>query len=61
MEKQKRLLSLDIARGFDMFFIMGVEELGTVLFNLLGWGWMAKQMHHPYCSSRCSGLPSSFR
>ena len=48
MEKQKRLLSLDIARGFDMFFIMGVEELGTVLFGLLGWEWMAKQMHHPY-------------
>ena len=45
--EKKRLASLDIARGFDMIWIMGLEEVVIALAGLLGWDWLAKQMHHP--------------
>ena len=38
--QQKRLLSLDALRGFDMFWIIGGEKLFVALFVLTGWtGW----------------------
>lgn len=44
-----RLVSLDILRGFDMFFISGGEELFHALAKATGWAWavwMATQMNH---------------
>ena len=50
MEKQnRRLLSLDALRGFDMFFIMGGAALFTslaVLFPNSFFQVIAYQMHH---------------
>lgn len=46
----KRLLSLDALRGFDMFWIMGGEEIFHVLAKTTGWGWavvIADQFSHP--------------
>lgn len=46
----KRLLSLDTLRGFDMFWIMGGEEIFAVLAKTTGWAWaifMADQFTHP--------------
>ena len=46
----KRLLSLDTLRGFDMFWIMGGEEIFHVLAKTTGWAWaifMADQFTHP--------------
>ena len=46
----KRLLSLDTLRGFDMFWIMGGEEVFQVLAKTTGWAWaifMADQFTHP--------------
>ncbi|WP_338868851.1 DUF5009 domain-containing protein [Spirosoma sp. SC4-14] len=46
----KRLLSLDTLRGFDMFWIMGGEEIFQILGKTTGWGWavfMADQFTHP--------------
>lgn len=46
----KRLLSLDTLRGFDMFWIMGGEEIFYVLAKTTGWSWaifMASQFQHP--------------
>ncbi|WP_020601272.1 acyltransferase family protein [Spirosoma panaciterrae] len=46
----KRLLSLDTLRGFDMFWIMGGEDVFHVLAKTTGWAWaivMAEQLHHP--------------
>lgn len=45
----KRLLSLDALRGFDMFWIMGGEGIFTGLAALTGWPlfeWWAKQLDH---------------
>lgn len=47
--KTERLSSLDTLRGFDMFWIIGGDELITVLSKVTGWSWMepiAGQMHH---------------
>ncbi len=46
----KRLLSLDTLRGFDMFWIMGGEEIFHVLAKTTGWSWaivVADQFSHP--------------
>nr|WP_293834985.1 DUF5009 domain-containing protein [uncultured Arsenicibacter sp.] len=46
----KRLLSLDTLRGFDMFWIMGGEEIFHVLAKTTGAAWaifLAEQFHHP--------------
>ncbi|AKD54404.1 acyltransferase family protein [Spirosoma radiotolerans] len=46
----KRLLSLDTLRGFDMFWIMGGEEIFQVLAKTTGWAWavlIADQFTHP--------------
>ncbi|GAB4000612.1 DUF5009 domain-containing protein [Spirosoma daeguense] len=46
----KRLLSLDTLRGFDMFWIMGGEDIFHVLAKTTGWAWalvMADQFTHP--------------
>jgi predicted acyltransferase len=46
----KRLLSLDTLRGFDMFWIMGGEEIFHVLAKTTGWTWAivaADQFDHP--------------
>ena len=45
----RRLLSLDALRGFDMFWIMGGEEIFHVLAKTTGWAWavfMADQFTH---------------
>lgn len=45
----RRLLSLDTLRGFDMFWIMGGEEIFHVLAKTTGWAWaifMADQFTH---------------
>ncbi|GAA4469174.1 DUF5009 domain-containing protein [Nibrella saemangeumensis] len=46
----RRLVSLDTLRGFDMFWIMGGEEIFHVLAKTTGWAWaifMAEQFVHP--------------
>lgn len=45
----RRLLSLDALRGFDMFWIIGGEEIFHVLAKTTGWTWaifMADQFTH---------------
>ncbi|MBD2751857.1 acyltransferase family protein [Spirosoma validum] len=45
----RRLLSLDTLRGFDMFWIMGGEEIFHVLAKTTGWAWaifLADQFTH---------------
>ena len=45
----RRLLSLDTLRGFDMFWIMGGEEIFHALAKTTGWAWavfMADQLTH---------------
>lgn len=45
----RRLLSLDTLRGFDMFWIIGGEEIFHVLAKTTGWAWaifMADQFTH---------------
>ena len=45
----RRLLSLDALRGFDMFWIIGGEEVFHVLAKTTGWAWaifMADQFTH---------------
>ena len=47
---EKRLESIDVLRGFDMFFIMGFASLAAQLCLAFGWGgdcWLAQQMRHP--------------
>ncbi len=47
---EKRLESIDVLRGFDMLFIMGLTAVVTRLCDALGWGshcWLAEQMRHP--------------
>lgn len=54
MEKEnkpevKRLLSLDALRGFDMFWIMGGENMFIALGALTGWPllqWWASELNH---------------
>lgn len=49
MDTEKRLLSLDTLRGFDMMFIMGVGSMIIALCSLFPGGedcWLATQMHH---------------
>lgn len=48
---QSRLLSLDTLRGFDMFWIIGGEELVHALSKLYPnsfWNQFSKQLEHPY-------------
>ncbi len=47
---QQRLYSLDALRGFDMFWIMGAEEIFHSLFKATGspfWGAISNQLTHP--------------
>ena len=49
MEPEKRLLSLDTLRGFDMMFIMGFSSIITAICCLFPGGgdcWLAQQMNH---------------
>ena len=49
VEKKERLSSLDTLRGFDMLWIIGGDELISVLAKVTGWNWLqpiAGQMHH---------------
>lgn len=46
----ERLYSLDALRGFDMFWIMGAEEIFHALFKATGspfWGTVATELTHP--------------
>lgn len=48
---ENRLLSLDTLRGFDMFWIIGGEELVHALSKLYPnsfWNQFSKQLEHPY-------------
>lgn len=45
-EPQKRLQSLDVLRGFDMFWITGGGYLVEVLSKQTGAEWLAAQMEH---------------
>lgn len=47
-EPQKRLQSLDVLRGFDMFWITGGGVLSVVLSKLTGIEWLETQMHHAH-------------
>ncbi len=45
-----RLYSLDALRGFDMFWIMGAEEIVHTLAKVTGWSFMeaiSNQLTHP--------------
>jgi len=45
----ERLASLDVMRGFDMFWIIGGGSLIIALAKITEWGWLqaiAEQMHH---------------
>lgn len=49
MGDNKRLLSLDVLRGFDMLFIMGMSEFIAVFCSLFPGGkncWLARNMFH---------------
>ncbi len=46
----RRLLSLDALRGFDMFWIIGGEEIAHAAAKLTAWAWvvwLAGQLEHP--------------
>ena len=46
----ERLFSLDALRGFDMFWIMGAEEIFHAMFKATGspfWGTIANELTHP--------------
>src|SRR5580765_4834435 len=46
----ERLFSLDALRGFDMFWIMGAEEIFHGLFKITGspfWGAISNELTHP--------------
>lgn len=48
---ENRLLSLDTLRGFDMFWIIGGEELVHALSKIYPnsfWNLLAEQLEHPY-------------
>ncbi|MGZ8559480.1 MAG: acyltransferase family protein [Chitinophagaceae bacterium] len=47
---QGRLFSLDALRGFDMFWILGAEEIFHALFKVTGspfWGAISNELTHP--------------
>src|ERR1700694_1893048 len=47
---KKRLYSLDALRGFDMFWIMGAEEIFNSLAKATdspALGWISNQLTHP--------------
>ncbi len=47
---KKRLLSLDALRGFDMFWIIGGEEIFHLLAKTTSWPWVVAvsyQLNHP--------------
>ena len=49
LNPKERLYSLDVLRGFDMFWIIGGGALFAAFAKATGWGWvheMAAQMHH---------------
>ena len=49
IQQTGRLKSLDALRGFDMFWIMGAEEIFILLGTITGWPaleWWAGQMSH---------------
>ncbi len=51
----ERLFSLDALRGFDMFWIMGAEEIFHALFKVTGspfWGTISNELTHPDLSLR---------
>jgi predicted acyltransferase len=46
----RRLLSLDALRGFDMFWIIGGEHIAHAAAKLTGWAWLvwlSGQLSHP--------------
>ena len=46
----QRLYSLDALRGFDMFWIMGAEEIFNTLAKATDWpalNWISNQLTHP--------------
>src|SRR6476660_5714859 len=46
----ERLYSLDALRGFDMFWIMGAEEIFHALYKVTGspfWGTISTELTHP--------------
>ena len=46
----QRLYSLDALRGFDMFWIMGAEEIVHTLAKVTGWGFLqvcSEELTHP--------------
>jgi predicted acyltransferase len=45
-EPPKRLQSLDVLRGFDMFWIIGGGTLAIMISRLTGIDWLETQMHH---------------
>lgn len=45
-EPRKRLQSLDVLRGFDMFWITGGGFLAITISQLTGVDWLETQMHH---------------
>ncbi len=50
-KKPERLHSLDILRGFDMFWITGGSALVAALASATDWNWMKaieNQMHHAH-------------
>src|SRR6478736_6206818 len=50
LSPQQRLYSLDALRGFDMFWIMGAEEVFHELSKITGspfWGAISNQFTHP--------------
>lgn len=47
-EPQKRLQSLDVLRGFDMFWIIGGGLLSITISHITGIKWMETQMHHAH-------------
>jgi predicted acyltransferase len=46
IEPQKRLYSLDVLRGFDMFWITGGGTLAIAISKLTGAEWLGNQMEH---------------
>lgn len=50
LSSQQRLYSLDALRGFDMFWIMGADEIFHKLYEATGspfWGAISLQLTHP--------------
>jgi len=45
-QKKERLLSLDVLRGFDMFWITGGSVLFACIGQLAGFDWLTRQMEH---------------